>query len=74
MQMPKHNNNHCLSMLRLEDYVGLLTRDWPIPIDESVHLVTNMEEDAQAEGFFPEECHVDRETDSEPYEDFFGSL
>jgi hypothetical protein len=47
-------------MFRLEDYVGLLTSDWPIPIDESAH----MEEDAQAEG------HVDGETDSENYENF----
>jgi hypothetical protein len=51
-------------MFRLEDYVGLLTRDWPIPIDESVHLVAHMEEDAQAEG------HVDGETNFENYEDF----
>jgi hypothetical protein len=50
-------------MFRLEDYVSLM-RDWPTPIDESVHLVAHMEEDAQAEG------HVDGETDSENYENF----
>jgi hypothetical protein len=56
----------------VEDFVGLLTRDWPIPIDESGHLIEHMEEHAQDEGFVNEEHHVDGETDSQHYR-IFGS-